>query len=343
MRLRKPSYPGARTVLFGGAFAALLAACSSPQASAPKAQSKPAPEAAAPKELPGVREGVDPEVARRTEELLAQMTLEEKIDYLGGERGFYIRPIERLGIPEIRMSDGPAGCRNWGPSTAYPAAVAVTAAFDRGLSERVGHAMGRDCRARGVHILLAPGVNIQRSPLNGRNFEYMGEDPYLAGQAAGSFIRGLQGEGVLGTVKHFAANNQEWDRNHVSSEVDERTLREIYFPAFETAVRDAKVGSVMTAYNLLNGTYASHDAWLLKQVLKEEWGFTGFVMSDWAAVHDTLGAVTGGLDLEMPSGAFMNRTKLLPLLALPEGASTNQGKLSPRAAGTKPSVADIDD
>ncbi len=342
MAFRKPSHTGALTVSLGGVLAALLVACSTQQVPPKRAESKPASVPAEPKELPGVREGVDPEVARRAEELLAQMTLEEKIDYLGGDRGFYIRPIERLGIPEIKMSDGPAGCRNWGPSTAYPAAVAVTAAFDRGLSERVGHAMGRDCRARGVHVLLAPGVNIQRSPLNGRNFEYMGEDPYLAGQAAASFIRGLQAEGVLGTVKHFVANNQEWDRNHVSSEVDERTLREIYFPAFETAVVDAKVGSVMTSYNLLNGTYASHDAWLLKTVLKEEWAFNGFVMSDWAAVHDTLSAATSGLDLEMPSGAFMNRQKLLPLLEVPEGAFTN-----PRAVPTKPerkpSVAEIDD
>src|SRR5262249_32479869 len=154
----------------------------------------------------------------------------------------------------IKMSDGPAGCRNWGPSTAYPAPVALAATFDPATAERVGASVARDCRARGVGILLAPGVNIQRSPLAGRNFEYYGEDPFLSGKIAAGFIRGVQGGGVLATVKHFAGNNQEWDRNHVSSEIDERTLREIYLPAFERAVGEGHVGAVMTAYNLLNGT-----------------------------------------------------------------------------------------
>src|SRR5262249_51384781 len=132
----------------------------------------------------------------RAERLLGQMTLEEKLAYIGGDRSFYIRPISRLGIPEIKMSDGPAGCRNWGPNTAFPSAIALAASFDSSLVERVGHRIGRDCRARGVHILLAPGMNIQRAPLNGRNFEYMGEDPYVAGTIAAAFIRGVQGEGV---------------------------------------------------------------------------------------------------------------------------------------------------
>jgi beta-glucosidase len=243
------------------------------------------------------------------------MTLDEKLDYIGGDRSLYIRPIPRLGIPEIKMSDGPSGCRNWGPSTAYPAAVALAATFDTTAAKKTGSSVGRDCRARGVHILLAPGVNIQRSPLGGRNFEYFGEDPFLAGKMAASYIRGVQGEGVLATVKHFAGNNQEWDRNHISSEIDERTLREIYFPAFERAVREGGVSVVMTAYNLLNGTYCSHDAWLLRDVLRQQWGFTGLVMSDWSAVHDALGAVKGGLDLEMPEGKFMNRDNLSPKLA----------------------------
>jgi beta-glucosidase len=251
----------------------------------------------------------------RVEELLRQMSLEEKLDYIGGDRSIYIRPIARLGVPEIKMSDGPSGCRHWGPSTAYPATVALAATFDVVAIEKTGSAIGRDCRARGVNILLAPGVNIQRSPLGGRNFEYMGEDPFLAGKVAASYIRGVQGEGVLATVKHFAGNNQEWDRNHISSEIDERTLREIYFPAFERAVHEGGVSAVMTAYNLLNGTYCSHDAWLIRDVLKKEWAFTGFVMSDWGAVHDALGAVTGGMDLEMPAGMYMNREHLLPLLA----------------------------
>ena len=191
----------------------------------------------------------------------------------------------------------------------------MAATFDAASAEKVGSALGRDCRARGVHILLAPGMNIQRSPLNGRNFEYMGEDPFLAGKTAAAYIRGVQGEGVLATAKHFAGNNQEWDRNHVSSDIDERTLREIYFPAFERAVREGGVAAVMTAYNPLNGTFCSQNPWLIRQVLKDEWGFGGIVMSDWKAVHDTQAAVTGGLDLEMPAGDYMNREKLLPLIA----------------------------
>jgi beta-glucosidase len=251
-----------------------------------------------------------PTVESRVDDILRQMTLDEKIDYLGGDRDFYIRGIPRLGVPEIKMSDGPAGCRNWGASTAYPAPVALAATFDETLAERVGRSIGRDCRARGVHILLAPGVNMARSPLGGRNFEYLGEDPFLAGKTAAGFIRGVQGEGVLATVKHFAGNNQEWDRNHISSEIDERTLREIYFPAFERAVHEGGVSAVMTAYNLLNGTYCSHSSWLIRDVLEKQWGFQGFVMSDWSAVHDTLGAVVGGCDLEMPSGRYMNRESL---------------------------------
>lgn len=251
----------------------------------------------------------------RAEALLRAMTEDEKVAYIGGDPSMFIRAVMRLGVPAIKMSDGPAGCRNWGPSTAYPAAVALAASFDPALVERVGRSIGRDCRARGVRILLAPGVNIARSPLNGRNFEYMGEDPYLAGITAAAYIRGVQSEGVLATVKHFAANNQEWDRNRISSEVDERALREIYFPAFERSVREGHVAAVMSAYNPLNGTYCSQNSWLLRQVLRREWGFRGIVMSDWGAVHDTLGAVEGGCDLEMPSGRFVNATTLGPLLA----------------------------
>lgn len=251
----------------------------------------------------------------RAESLVRAMTEDEKLAYIGGDHSMFIRAVPRLGIPAIRMSDGPAGCRNWGPSTVYPAAVALAASFDPALVERVGRSIGHDCRARGVRILLAPGVNIARSPLGGRNFEYMGEDPYLAGVTAAAYVRGVQSEGVLATIKHFASNNQEWDRNRISSEVDERALREIYFPAFERAVREAHVGALMTAYNLLNGTYCSQNRWLLRDVLRTQWGFAGVVMSDWGAVHDAQGAVEGGCDLEMPSGRFMNATTLRSLLA----------------------------
>lgn len=254
------------------------------------------------------------DVEARAEALLKQMTLEEKIDYIGGHNEFYIRSIPRLNIPEIKFADGPMGCRNYGQSTAYGAGICLTASWDTNLAFRMGAAMGRDCRQRGVHVLLAPGVNINRSPLCGRNFEYMGEDPFLAGKTAASLIRGIQAEGVLATVKHFAGNNQEWNRVWTSSEIDERTLREIYLPAFKAAVQEGQAGCVMTAYNLLNGVFCSHHDWLLNQVLKKEWGFSGLVMSDWNATHDAQGAALGGLDLEMPRGACMNRNTLLPLI-----------------------------
>src|SRR5690606_38563280 len=267
-----------------------------------------------PSEAPPNTSEQPPTAAQRAQSLVEQMTLDEKLAYIGGDRDFYIRPIARLGIPEIKMADGPVGCRNWGPSTAYPASIALAASFDPALTQQVGASIARDCRARGVHILLAPGTNIQRSPLNGRNFEYLGEDPYLARDDAVSFISGVQEGGVMATVKHFVANNQEWDRHHVSSEVSERALNEIYFPAFEGAVKQAHVGAVMTSYNLLNGAYASHNTFLLRETLRERWSFDGLVMSDWSAVHDALGAVRGGTDLEMPSGQMMNPAALKQLL-----------------------------
>jgi len=234
------------------------------------------------------------------------MTLDEKLLYVGGDRDFYIRAIPRLGIPAMKMSDGPGGCRNYGPSTAYPAPIALAASFNTALADRVGRSIARDCRARDVQILLGPGVNIQRSPLAGRNFEYLGEDPVLAGEMATHYVRGVQAEGVLATVKHFALNNQEWDRNHISSDAPERVLREIYLPAFEKVVREGRVGAVMTAYNLVNGIYASHHPWLLGTVLRQDWGFQGMVMSDWGAVHDPLGGALGGTDLEMPRAEQMS-------------------------------------
>ena len=258
---------------------------------------------------------------QRIDALLKQMTLEEKIDMIGGVKGFYIRGNERLGLPEFKMSDGPNGVRNYGPTTAYPAGVELAASWDLALARRYGEGLGRDARARGVHFLLAPGVNIYRVPQCGRNFEYFGEDPFLAGKVATGYIQGVQSQRVCATVKHFAANNHENDRNRDSSEVEERTLEEIYFPAFKAAVQEGKVGAVMCSYNLINGTYASANDWLQNQTLKKQWGFTGLVMSDWGAVHETRGVFSGGMDLEMPSGKYMNRTTLLPLIkdgTLPE-------------------------
>ena len=253
-------------------------------------------------------------VEKRVEDLLGKMTLDEKLAYIGGTNGFYIRAIERLGTPAIKMSDGPMGSRNDGPTTCYPGGIALTATWDPEMAGRIGVALGRDCRARGVNILLAPAVNIYRSPLCGRNFEYMGEDPFLAGQMVAPLVRGIQSQQVLATVKHFACNNQEWDRNNISSELDERTLHEIYLPAFKAAVQEGKVGCVMTSYNLVNGVHASQNDYLINQTLKNQWGFSGFVMSDWTSTYDTVGCANGGLDLEMPSAQFMSSARLLPAI-----------------------------
>ncbi len=253
-------------------------------------------------------------VDTRVAVLLSQMTLAEKIDYLGGVRGFYIRGIPRLEVPAIKMSDGPMGARNDGPTTCYPAGISLAATWDPDLARSVGEAEGRDCRARGVNILLAPAVNIYRSPLCGRNFEYLGEDPFLAGQMVAPLIQGIQSQQVLATVKHFACNNQEWDRHNISSEVDDRTLHEIYLPAFQAAVQQGNVGCVMTSYNLLNGVHCSQNDYLINGILKVQWGFQGFVMSDWESTYDAVGCANGGLDLEMPSAKFMNRKNLLPAL-----------------------------
>ncbi|HZL43809.1 MAG TPA: glycoside hydrolase family 3 C-terminal domain-containing protein [Verrucomicrobiae bacterium] len=253
-------------------------------------------------------------VDKRVADLLPRLTVEEKIDYIGGTNGFYIGAIERLQLPAIKMSDGPMGSRNDGPTTCYPAGIGLAATWDREMATKIGVALGRDCRSRGVHILLAPAVNIYRSPLCGRNFEYMGEDPFLAGQMVAPLISGIQSQEVLATVKHYACNNQEWDRHNISSELDERTLHEIYLPAFKAAVQQGKAGCVMTAYNLVNGVHCSQDDYLINQVLKDRWGFNGFVMSDWTSTYDGVACANGGLDLEMPSARMMNSTNLLPAL-----------------------------
>ena len=247
------------------------------------------------------------------EETLGRMTLAEKLDYIGGIDAMSIRPIPRLGLPEIRMSDGPLGVRQDRPSTRYPAGIALAATWNRVLAEKEGAEVGRDCRARGISVLLAPGMNINRIPFCGRNFEYLsGEDPYLAAQMVVPFIRGVQGEGVVATAKHFAANNQEYNRESINVIVSERALREIYFPAFEAAVREAKVGAVMDAYNKLNGSHCTENEYLNNRILKREWQFDGVLMSDWGATHSALGPALHGLDLEMPSGYWMNAANLGP-------------------------------
>ncbi len=262
----------------------------------------------------GAAPATSAEIAARADAILARMTLDEKIDYLGGADAFYIRAIPRLGLPAFRMADGPFGVRNVGPSTAYAAGIALAASWDPPLAGAVGAAIGRDARARGVHVMLAPGVNIYRAPMCGRNFEYFGEDPFLAARTAAAYIQGMQGQGVSATVKHFLANNSEVDRHHTSSDIDPRAMREIYLPAFEAAIKDAHVGAVMTSYNLVNGVHMTENAELVNDLLKKEWGFDGVVMSDWDATYDGVAAANAGLDVEMPAGSFMNRDTLLPAI-----------------------------
>ncbi len=253
-------------------------------------------------------------VEKRVKALLSKMTLEEKIDYLGGSDGYYIRAIPRLGLPAVKMTDGPVGSRNDGKSTAYPATILAASTWDLELVKQMGEALGSDCRARGVHILLAPGVNIYRAPMAGRSFEYMGEDPYLSGRLAVAYIKGVQSKGVAACIKHFDGNEQEWDRNRVSSNIDERTLQEIYLPAFKVAVVEGKVATAMDSYNLLNGEHSTQNSHLNNDILKGQWGFDGILMSDWGATYDGIAAAKGGLDLEMGSGDYMNRKSLIPAI-----------------------------
>ncbi len=256
-----------------------------------------------------------PAEVQRVDDLIKKMTLAEKIDYIGGT-GFGLRPVPALGIPALDMSDGPYGTRsNAGfPSTTYGAGVGLAASWDRELASRVGAGIGRDARARGVHFMLGPGINIYRSPRNGRNFEYFGEDPFLTGQIAAHYILGMQKQGVSATVKHFLANNSEFLRHDSDSIVDERALREIYLPGFEAAVKQGHVSSVMDSYNLINGVHATQNSYFNTDILRKEWGFKGVLMSDWDATYDAVGAANGGLDVEEPSGKFMNQANLLPAI-----------------------------
>ena len=243
-------------------------------------------------------------------DLIKKMTLEEKAALCTGASPWTTTPIERLGVPDITVSDGPHGVRRVAdvndfiagslPATCFPTASCLASTWDVDLIHTMGQALAEEGIALKVDVILGPGVNMKRTPLGGRNFEYFSEDPYLAGQMAASFIAGVQSKGVGTSLKHFATNNQESARMTISAEIDERTLREIYLAAFETAVKKGKPWTVMCAYNKLNGTYGSENHRLLVDILKDEWGFEGFVVSDWGAVHDRLASLKGGLDLEMP-------------------------------------------
>ena len=257
---------------------------------------------------------VTPEHEARARELVSQMTLDEKLDYIGGYNSFYLRAVPRLGIPEIWFADGPQGIRIDSHSTLYPSGMALAASWDRSLAHRTGEGIAQDARARGIHVMMGPGVNIYRSPLCGRNFEYYGEDPYLAGETAAAYIVGMQDLGVMACMKHFAANNQEWNRHHISADIDERTLNEIYLPAFEKGVRKAHVGMLMNCYGLVNGRHATENSYLNIDVLRHRWGFKGILTSDWEATYTTINAVYNGLDIEMPKGWLFDPPKMKKLV-----------------------------
>ena len=252
-----------------------------------------------------------PAIEARATEIVSKMTLDEKLAYVGGT-GFATRAVPRLNLPALEMSDGPYGTRsNAGlPSTTYAAGIGLAASWNTALAEQVGAGIGKDARARGVHYMLGPGVNIYRSPRNGRNFEYFGEDPYLSGAIATGYIKGMQQQGVSATVKHFLANNSEFLRHDSDSIVDERTLREIYLPAFEAAVKKGDVGAVMDSYNLINGQHATQNGYFNIDILRNQWHFPNTLMSDWDATYDGIAAANGGLDIEMPSGKFMSPANL---------------------------------
>ena len=249
----------------------------------------------------------------RVEALLKQLSLDEKVDLIGGVDDFYIRGIAHIGLPRLKMADGPFGVRNYGPATTF-GGIGLAATWDPELARRMGATVGQDARARGVHFMLGPGVNIYRAPQCGRNFEYFGEDPFLASRIAVGYIEGMQSQGVSATIKHYMGNNQEYLRHDMDSVIDERTMREIYLPTFEAAVKEAHVGAIMDSYNLINGQHATQNSFLNKEIVKKEWGFDGIIMSDWDATYDGVAAANGGLDLEMPSGKFMNRANLLPAI-----------------------------
>lgn len=268
------------------------------------------------------------------DELVGKMTLEEKACICSGADYWRTKAIDRLDIPSIAVSDGPHGLRktsegdNTGiakgvEATCFPTASALSSSWDREFVEEIGRALGEECQALGVDILLGPGINMKRSPLCGRNFEYYSEDPYLAGEIGAAFVNGVQSQGVGTCVKHFACNNAEFERLTMSSEVDERTLREIYLSAFERVVKRAKPWSVMSAYNRINSVYASENKYLLMDILRDEWGFDGIVISDWGAVSDRVLGTQAGLELEMPGPNPYNDKKVI--------AAVKNGELDEKA------------
>ena len=270
----------------------------------------------------------------RHQNLISKMTLEEKAAFLSGKNEWQSRDIPRLCIPSVFCSDGPHGVRKQVgagdhlgqnpslPSTCFPTAATVANSWNQELGESLGKALGEEAQELGVHILLGPGLNIKRSPLCGRNFEYFSEDPYLSGKMAASYIRGIQSQGVFACPKHFAVNSQELRRMVTNSVVDERTLRELYLTGFEIAVKEGKAKSIMTSYNEVNGTYANENKHLLQDILRKEWGFDGIVITDWGGSNDHVEGVKAGSNLEMPSPGFDSARQLQK--ALEDGRLTEQ-------------------
>ncbi|WP_340400478.1 glycoside hydrolase family 3 C-terminal domain-containing protein [Paenibacillus sp. FSL H8-0079] len=260
---------------------------------------------------------------RNIKELVQRMTLEEKAGMCSGLDFWHLKGVERLGIPSIMVTDGPHGLRKQDgsadhlgltssvPATCFPSAAGLASSWDKELARQVGVALGEECQAEDVAVLLGPGVNIKRSPLGGRNFEYFSEDPLLSTQMATGHIQGVQSQGVGTSLKHFAVNNQEERRMSIDAVVDERTLREIYLASFEGAVKDGQPWTVMCSYNKVNGTYAGENEWLLTDILKDEWGHEGLVVSDWGAVNERADALAAGLELEMPTSGGIGERKVI--------------------------------
>jgi beta-glucosidase len=259
---------------------------------------------------------LDPKIEARVDSLLKQMTLEEKASIIRGIDYMHTGGAPRLGIPSLKFSDGPMGTRCWGPSTAYPAGAMLASTWDPDLAQQEGRAIGRDARSRGVHIVLGPGVNIYREAQNGRNFEYFGEDPFLASQIVAGYVRGVQSQGVAVSVKHYAVNGQETQRGSVDTIVSRRALEEIYLPPFRATIHQGGAWTLMAAYNKVNGDWCTANKFLLTEILRDEWGFRGVMMSDWGACHDTEEDLNAGTDLEMDldGGHFYKLANIQPLL-----------------------------
>ncbi|WP_051214968.1 beta-glucosidase family protein [Granulicoccus phenolivorans] len=294
--------------------------------------------------------------------VLAQLTLPEKASLLSGSDFWHTRAIPRLGIPAIMLTDGPHGLRKQAgatdhlglhasvPATCFPSAAGLGSTWDRDLVRRVGAALGAEARAEQVAVLLGPGINMKRTPLCGRNFEYFSEDPHLTAELAVPMVVGVQSAGVGTSLKHFAVNNQETDRMRINAEVDDRTLREIYLAAFEQVVTRAQPWTVMCSYNRINGTYASQDPWLLTELLRGEWRYPGLVVSDWGAVDDRVAGVAAGLDLEMPSSGGLNTDRIVAAVRSGELAEADVDRAATRVltlvarageAGTDPAPVDF--